>query len=103
MADVSSTVGGIFSVIVLCIAVPMLARVAYHFRPPEYLALTLFRHAMLASISSGGAIKNLIGGVFGVWVATIVAEPTTGIERFMCGNYNLYEGLSFFPISSGFL
>ena len=34
VAVVSSTVGGIFSVIVLCIAAPMLARVAYHFRPP---------------------------------------------------------------------
>ena len=38
VAVVSSTVGGIFSVIVLCIAAPMLARVAYHFRPPEYFA-----------------------------------------------------------------
>ena len=98
VAVVSSTVGGIFSVIVLCIAAPMLARVAYHFRPPEYFALTLFGLSMLASISSGGAIKNLIGGVFGVWVATSGAEPTTGIERFMFGNYDLYE-LSLIHIS----
>ena len=56
----------------------MLARVAYHFRPPEYFALPLFGLSMLASISSGGAIKNLIGGVFGVWVASIGAELTTG-------------------------
>ena len=38
IAVVSSTVGGIFSVIVLCIAAPLLARVAYEFRPPEYFA-----------------------------------------------------------------
>ena len=42
IAVVSSTIGGIFSVIVLCIAAPMLARVAYEFRPPEYFALTIF-------------------------------------------------------------
>ena len=42
IAVISSTIGGIFSVIVLCIAAPMLARVAYEFRPPEYFALTLF-------------------------------------------------------------
>ena len=71
VAVVSSTVGGIFSLIVFCIAAPMLARDAYHFSPPEYFALTRFGLSMLASISSGGAIKNLIGGVFGVWVATI--------------------------------
>ena len=42
IAVVSSTIGGIFSVLVLCIAAPMLARVAYEFRPPEYFALTIF-------------------------------------------------------------
>jgi len=101
VAVVSSTIGGIFSVIVLCIAAPLLARVAYQFRPPEYFALTLFGLSMLASISSGGAIKNLIGGVFGVWLATIGAEKSTSIERFMFGNYELYEGLSFVPVMIG--
>jgi len=101
VAVVSSTVGGIFSIIVLCIAAPLLARVAYEFRPPEYFALTLFGLSMLASISSGGAVKNLIGGVFGVWLATIGAEKATSIERFMFGNYELYEGLSFVPVMIG--
>ncbi|MEM7260249.1 MAG: tripartite tricarboxylate transporter permease, partial [Pseudomonadota bacterium] len=101
IAVVSSTVGGIFSIIVLCIAAPLLARVAYEFRPPEYFALTLFGLSMLASISSGGAVKNLIGGIFGVWLATIGAEKATSIERFMFGNYELYEGLSFVPVMIG--
>lgn len=101
VAVVSSTVGGIFSIIVLCIAAPLLARVAYEFRPPEYFALTLFGLSMLASISAGGAVKNLIGGVFGVWLATIGAEKSTSIERFMFGNYELYEGLSFVPVMIG--
>jgi len=101
IAVVASTIGGIFSVLVLCIAAPMLARVAYEFRPPEYFALTLFGLSMLASISAGGAVKNLIGGIFGVWLATIGAEKTTSIERFMFGNYELYEGLSFVPVMIG--
>ena len=57
------------------------------------LLLTIFGLSMLASISSGGAVKNLIGGVFGVWLSTIGAERVTAIERFMFGNYELYEGL----------
>ena len=98
---VSSTVGGVFSVIVLCVAAPLLARVAYQFRPPEYFALTLFGLSMLASISAGGAVRNLMGGVFGVWLATIGADRATGIERFMFGNYELYEGLGFVPVFIG--
>jgi putative tricarboxylic transport membrane protein len=101
IAVVSSTVGGIFSIIVLCIAAPMLARVAYEFRPPEYFALTLFGLSMLASISAGGAVRNLIGGIFGVWLATIGSDRATGIERFMFGNYELYEGLAFVPVMIG--
>jgi putative tricarboxylic transport membrane protein len=101
VAVVSSTIGGVFSIIVLCIAAPMLARVAYEFRPPEYFALTVFGLSMLASISAGGAVKNLIGGVFGVWLSTIGAERVTNVERFMFGNYELYEGLSFVPVFIG--
>jgi len=101
IAVIASTFGGIVSVIVLCFAAPLLARVAYEFRPPEYFALTIFGLSMLASISSGGAIKNLIGGVFGVWLSTIGAERVTAIERFMFGNYELYEGLSFVPVMIG--
>ena len=56
---------------------------------------------MLASISEGGAIRNLIGGMFGVWLATIGADATTGVERFMFGNYELYEGLNFIPVLVG--
>ena len=101
IAVVASTIGGIFSVIVLSIAAPMMARVAYEFRPPEYFALTLFGLSMLASISSGGAVRNLIGGLFGVWLATIGADQVTSVERFMFGNYNLYEGLNFIPVMIG--
>ena len=101
IAVIASTFGGIVSVIVLCFAAPLLARVAYEFRPPEYFALTVFGLSMLATISSGGAVKNLIGGVFGVWLSTIGAERVTTIERFMFGYYELYEGLSFVPVMIG--
>ena len=101
IAVMSSTFGGVVSVIVLCFAAPLLARVAYEFRPPEYFALTIFGLSMLASISAGGAVKNLIGGVFGVWLSTIGAERVTAIERFMFGNYELYEGLGFVPVMIG--
>ncbi len=101
IAVVASTIGGVFSVLVLAVAAPLLARVAYEFRPPEYFALTVFGLSMLASISAGGAIKNLIGGLFGVWLATIGVDAITGVERFMFGNYELYEGLNFIPVLIG--
>ena len=38
MAVISSTIGGILSVLCLMLAAPLLARAAYHFSPPEYFA-----------------------------------------------------------------
>ena len=96
VAVASSTIGGIFSVIVLMIAAPLMARIAYQFRPMEYFALTVFGLSMLATISSGGAVKNLIGGIFGVLLATIGSDQITTVERFMFGNYELYEGFEFY-------
>ena len=101
IAVASSTIGGIFSVIILMIAAPLMARIAYEFRPMEYFALTVFGLSMLATISSGGAVRNLIGGIFGVWLATIGADQITTVERFMFGNYELYEGLNFIPVMVG--
>ena len=49
IAVIASTFGGIVSVIVLCFAAPLLARVAYEFRPPEYFALTIFGLSMSVS------------------------------------------------------
>jgi len=101
IAVVASTIGGVFSVIALMIAAPLMAQIAYQFRPMEYFALTVFGLSMLASISSGGTVKNLIGGLFGVWLATIGADQITSVERFMFGNYELYEGLNFIPVMVG--
>jgi putative tricarboxylic transport membrane protein len=60
MATVSSTFGGIISVVCLMAAAPLMARAAYNFAPPEYFALTVFGLSMLATICDGSPVKNLI-------------------------------------------
>lgn len=101
MATVASTIGGIFSVVVLIFTAPALARLAYQFTPPEYFALALFGLSMLASISAGAAVKNLIAGTFGVLLATVGMDLMTGVERFTFGMSELSEGISFIPVLIG--
>jgi putative tricarboxylic transport membrane protein len=83
MAVVSSTIGGIFSVVCLMIAAPMLSRAAYNFAPPEYFALTLFGLSMLATIGDGAPIRNLISGAFGVLLATVGVDLLTGVVLYL--------------------
>ncbi|MEP3278713.1 MAG: tripartite tricarboxylate transporter permease [Stappiaceae bacterium] len=101
MAVVSSTFGGIFSVICLMLAAPLLARAAYNFSPPEYFALTLFGLSMLASIGDGSPVKNLIAGGLGIFLALVGVDNLTTVERFTFGSYQLYEGIGFVPVMIG--
>ena len=81
MSAVASAIGGIFSIIILIIAAPLLARAAYNFGPPEYFALALFGLSMLAAVGSDAGIRNLIAGVFGVLLATVGLDLTTGTSN----------------------
>lgn len=101
MSVVSSALGGIFSLIVMILAAPMLAQIAYNFGPPEYFALALFGLSMLASISGESPAKNLIGGAFGVLIATIGIDFTTGVERFTFGFPEMMDGVHFIPVMIG--
>ncbi|MDV7144284.1 tripartite tricarboxylate transporter permease [Tropicimonas sp. TH_r6] len=101
MAAVSSTIGGLISIVCLMLAAPLMARAAYNFAPPEYFALTVFGLSMLATIGDGSPVKNIISGAFGVLLATVGIDLLTSIERFTFGWNELSEGIGFVPVMIG--
>lgn len=101
LAVVSSTIGGVFSVFVLMLSAPLLARAAYSFAPPEYFALTVFGLSMLVSIGGGSPIRNLIAGAMGILLATVGTDLLTSVKRFTFDSPHLYEGIGFVPVMIG--
>ena len=101
MATVSSTIGGILSVVCLMLAAPLLARMAYNFAPPEYFALTVFGISMLATIGDGTPMRNIIAGALGILLATVGKDLLTTVERFTFGFNELSEGIGFVPVMIG--
>ena len=101
LAVISSTVGGVLSIICLMLAAPLLARAAYQFSPPEYFALTLFGLSMLATIGDGSPVKNLISGSLGVFLALVGVDNLTTVERFTFSSHELYDGIGFVPVMIG--
>ena len=101
IAVVSSTIGGILSVVCLMAAAPLLARAAYNFAPPEYFALTLFGLSMLATIGDHSPVRNLIAGAVGILIATVGADLMTSVERYTFGSAELYDGIGFVPVMIG--
>ena len=58
MSAVASAIGGIFCVVVMIVAAPLLARVAYKFGPPEYFALALFGLSMVGAVGAEAGIRT---------------------------------------------
>jgi len=101
MATVASTIGGIFSVFVMIICAPLLAKLAYQFGPPEYFALTLFGISMVASAGGANAGRNIIAGGFGVLIATVGIDYTSATERFTFDYVELSNGFQTVPVLIG--
>src|SRR5687768_11671126 len=101
MSAVASAIGGIFSVVVLIVAAPLLARLAYQFGPPEYFALAVFGLSMVAMTGGDSMLKNLIAGAFGVLLATVGRDLTTGVERYTFGIHSFTDGIEFIPVLIG--
>jgi putative tricarboxylic transport membrane protein len=101
MAAVSSTIGGIISVVCLMAAAPLMAKAAYNFAPPEYFALTVFGLSMLATVGDGSPVKNVLSGAVGILLATVGVDLLTSVERFTFDVGELSEGIGFVPVMIG--
>jgi len=101
MACVSSSIGGLFSVIVLILLAPTLAEIAIKFGPPEYFALAVFGLSMISSLGAKAVLKNLIGGTIGVFIACVGMDEISGFGRYDFGLTHLMDGISFIPVMIG--
>ncbi len=100
-ATLSSLIGGVFSLIVLIIAAPALARVSVAFGPAAIFAIILFALTCIAWVSSGSIVKGLMAGMIGLWLTTIGPDDLTGYTRFDFGLDALAGGLSLIPVLIG--
>jgi len=101
MACVSSSIGGLFSVIILILLAPTLAEIAIKFGPPEYFALAVFGLSMISSLGAKAVLKNLIGGTMGVFIACVGMDEISGFGRYDFGLTHLMDGISFIPVMIG--
>ncbi|MBT2689846.1 tripartite tricarboxylate transporter permease [Bacillus sp. ISL-47] len=101
VSTLSSTIGGVLSVIVLILIAPQLAEFALKFSAPESFALAFFGLAIISSISGKSLLKGLIAGVTGLLIATIGIDPIGGFPRFTLGIENLMSGVNYIPVLIG--
>ena len=98
----SSVVGGVFSYVLLLVAMYPIAAFAIKFGAPEMFLLALFGLTIIASLKEGSFVKALLAGLFGVLVSTVGIAPT-GTIRATFGFTHLLDGVNQMPAIIGFL
>lgn len=98
---VASFIGGMFSILILLLISPLLAKVALKFGPPEQFLLAIMGLAGIISLTAGNLIKGFISGIIGLMIAVIGEDPMTASIRYTGGILDLYEGVAFMPALIG--
>ncbi|MGE4282474.1 MAG: tripartite tricarboxylate transporter permease [Clostridia bacterium] len=98
---VYSFLGGIFSLIILMLVAPSLARIAVQFGPFEYCAIALFSLTMVSGLSSGSLVKGLLACLLGITAAFAGIAPVSAATRLTFGIPNLVGGFSTLPVLIG--
>lgn len=99
----ASFVGGTFSVLILLLFAPFLARQALAFGPAETFLLALMGLAGIVSIAdeNSSLIKALIAGLIGMIIAVIGTDDMSGSLRYTMGVIELIDGIDFMPALIG--
>ena len=100
-ATLSSLVGGMFSLCVLIVAAPTLAKVSVAFGPAAIFAIIIFALTCIAWVSAESKVKGLLAGMIGLWLTTVGPDDLTGYTRFDFGLPALLGGLALIPVLIG--
>lgn len=99
IAAYCSFTGGTVGAILLLLAAPLLARVSLSFQSSDYFALMVVGLTAVAAFSGkGNFLKGMLMTVLGLMLSTIGTDLSTGVQRFVFGNMNLVDGISFLLI-----
>jgi putative tricarboxylic transport membrane protein len=97
----SSFYGGIIAVFLMIIATYSLVQIALKFGPFEYFALGILAFAGCIGMMEGGIVKNAIGFIIGILLATIGADTLTGTGRLTFRIPDLIAGIDILPLLVG--
>ncbi|OGQ51608.1 MAG: hypothetical protein A3I10_07465 [Deltaproteobacteria bacterium RIFCSPLOWO2_02_FULL_57_26] len=103
IAIIASAVGGLFSVLVMMFATPLIASFALAFGPAEYFALMVLGLSVVSSLSGRSLTKGFLSCLFGLFLATVGTDGITGAERFTFGTSVLLGGIGFVTAMVGLL
>ena len=100
-ALMASTMGGLFTVFLAIIMMPLLIPMVMAFKSTEMLLLIIVGLCFLSVVTKGSRLKGLISAALGILISTIGFQVSTGEPRFTFGSVYLYDGVEIVVIVMG--
>ncbi len=101
ISALASFVAGTFSVVLLTVAAPPIARWALSFGPPEYFALMLLGLTCVSGLMGDNKLRGYMMAFLGLMLSLIGYDMITGAQRFTFGLLELADGIKFLPVAVG--
>lgn len=101
MAAVASFVAGIAGALMVSLIGPSVARLALLFGPAEYLGLGLFSLTAVTALSGSSLIRGVLVTMFGMLLASVGFDDSSGIPRLTFGFTSLLQGFDLVPVMIG--
>lgn len=101
IAAIGSFAAGTFSIVMLSLMAPTLAKFALQFGPPEYFSLMLLGLCAVTGMAGKSMSKAFLTLLLGLIISMIGVDLVSGTERFTFGVSNLSDGINFIIVAVG--
>lgn len=101
VAAIASFFAGTIATLLIAIAAPPLAQLAFFFGPAEYFSLIVLGLLAAVVISRGSFIISIGMVLIGILISMIGTDVNTGVERFVFGIPDLADGIPFTAVAIG--
>ena len=96
-----SVAGGLFGALILILAAPLLAKIAFQFTTYEYFWLYVLGLSCAAIVSTGSRLKGALALMIGLMFSTVGLSEVHSAPRFTFGFDELFTGINFIPAMIG--
>jgi TctA family transporter len=100
-AYTASLIGGVLGALLLAISIPLLRPFLLFLGSPDLFAFAIFGLCMVSVLSGSSPLRGLAAASFGVMIAMVGSDPTTGTLRWDMGILYLWDGMPLVPVVLG--
>lgn len=89
----ASGIGGVIGAVFLAALLPVVGPLVLAFSPAEFFLIALLGITFIAVLSGDSLVKGLIVGLFGLMIAFVGLDPSTGVSRYTFDQLFLWDGI----------